>query len=460
MKKLFYALLVLAGVTMFTACGNEKPNEIDLSKLDNTTNKCWQLTVKVGTQSEVSYVWGTEYMVGLAVEATRKKVGDKATISYKEADAKDEDACERLNPDYEEEACWKITYGSAAFSQTVYMWDDEEDVKAFIAVYTAQGMTASYEKADAKDEDACEKLNEPTQPTDPYANLDNTIEKCWEVTIDHGTMTETVYMWTTERELCVSLDANYKGMYTYKPADANDEDACEKLNDKPGDDFDGSQYDDTTDRCWMVTIKMSGMETVHYVWETEYEMAYAAYQASKTPDVEYKYEQAAANDEDACEALEKRQQADAKCWKLTASFSVMGMPQSQVMYVWVTENDLEMVKESAKQQLASYGVQVDITAEPAEANDEDACEELNDGVIPGGGGDDPQPQGAQKCWKIDILMNGEVLAATYVWCTAEQVNIVAEGIKAQMGSLFAGATLNITEADADDEDSCNALNKK
>ena len=102
MKKLFYSMLCIVAVTMFTACKGNNPENVDLSKLDNTVEKCWKTTISYKGYSEDVYVWGTEYVVALSLKISQEQSPINMSWSYKEASAKDEDACEKLNPEYDD----------------------------------------------------------------------------------------------------------------------------------------------------------------------------------------------------------------------------------------------------------------------------------------------------------------------------------------------------------------------
>ncbi|MBQ7663955.1 MAG: hypothetical protein IJS43_01885 [Bacteroidaceae bacterium] len=163
-KKLYLALLCVAAIT-FTSCGNDvvkgsTVDNIDLETLDNTTEKCWEITASKGKISETTYDWGTERQIVAYLQEAQKIIGSVATYSYKANNAKNEEACLAQDENYEPRSCWKVSYEAYGTSFTMYTWDSEEGAKLTVDSYKKMGWTASYEKASADDEYSCEALNE------------------------------------------------------------------------------------------------------------------------------------------------------------------------------------------------------------------------------------------------------------------------------------------------------------
>ena len=384
-KNLFIALLCMVSVVLFSACnakglfgGGTDPEEIDVSKLDNTIEKCWEVTYSLGGQSDTQYAWGTEYMVVYTLQQQQKMVGGLGKWSYKESSAADEQSCLAKNPEWEPSQCWKITVNMAGQAMNFYLWSDTEGVLASIESYKRAGYTCSYEKADAKDQNACEKLNEdnpgpgpdpdPDPDPDPkdYSQYDDTTPKCWEVTASAFSMTTTEFVWLTERQLVMSLDAAGSN-YSYKPAAANDHDACEALN---GSDPDPDPDPDPQGEkgCWLLSYTVAGQTISAYAWLTEAEAKEAVAAVNGT------YEKNTASTADACEALNDDNpllQGDPFCWALTVNF----MGQSQTFYLWGTEETIKIAVAAAEEQYAAVGAT--ISYQKASADDENACNALN-----------------------------------------------------------------------------------
>lgn len=99
MKKVLLALLCIIGLA-FAACTprNDVAN-LDVNKLDNTVEKCWEITTTVGGYSESYHDWGTEYEIGLALKTAQEIMGNFAKYSYKPSNAADEDSCYALDGD-------------------------------------------------------------------------------------------------------------------------------------------------------------------------------------------------------------------------------------------------------------------------------------------------------------------------------------------------------------------------
>lgn len=106
-----------------------------------------------------------------------------------------------------------------------------------------------------------------------------------------------------------------------------------------------------------------------------------------------------------------------------------------ITYVWMTERQ---VNEYYDQMKLPY------VYEPADANDADACMELNENSKPG--------EGEEACWKITVTIMGQS-ETEYLWGTEsdalETVNFVNQ-------SGYGTATYEKTSIG--DADSCSAMN--
>ena len=374
----------MVSVVLFSACngkglfgGGTDPEEIDVSKLDNTVEKCWEVTYSLGGQSDTQYAWGTEYMVVYTLQQQQKMVGGLGKWSYKESSAADEQSCMQKNPDWEPSQCWKISVIMAGQTMNFYLWSDTEGVLASIESYKRAGYTCSYEKADAKDENACEKLNETQPGPDPdpdpedYSQYDDTTPKCWEVTVSVAGVELTEFIWQTERKLVMSLDRAGYTVYSYKAASADDEDSCEALN--GGDPYPDPDPDPDPDPqgekgCWLLSYTVAGQTISAYAWLTEAEAKEAVEAVGGT------YEKNTAATAESCNALNDDNpilQGDPFCWALTVSL----MGQSQIFYQWGTEEMIKTIIAGLEEQYAAVGAS--ITYQKAAADDEDACEALN-----------------------------------------------------------------------------------
>jgi hypothetical protein len=323
MKRFYVALLCIAGVVFFNACNQNKPtgptdqpadsgdwitsaDQIDLSKKDDKNYKCWAIDLWCdGTTIGRQYEWGTEAQVGaiakmllvmdaqFAGEQTKK-------VKYTEAEANDADACHKKV--WEGAECWEETMSAGGQSETSYGWMPEQNMKERHEYYQSKGVTHSYKRAAAADEEACDALNgednpggNPDQPKD-YSKFDNTTYKCWQVIQSAYGMDITNYVWMTERQLNEEFDK--MGLqYTYSEADANDEDACNELKEN-------SNPTEGEEACWKITSTVMGQTSVTYYWGTESE-AQAQVNAINGKGVgTASYEKSNAADPDACDALD------------------------------------------------------------------------------------------------------------------------------------------------------------
>ena len=96
MKKILFAIFAVAALAL-TSCEGKGVNvmDIDASKLDNTTPKCWKYTIK--EFKETSYIWCTERELVELFQSYNKSGYSGLTVHYKEASATDKEACESRN---------------------------------------------------------------------------------------------------------------------------------------------------------------------------------------------------------------------------------------------------------------------------------------------------------------------------------------------------------------------------
>ena len=100
MKKIQLALMCAVVAVLF-AC---KPNgvsvkDMDATKLDNTTAKCWAYTLIYSDGKKTDgYLWGTEqyvvtYLQAFIKSAPSTTAGEPKDITYKADGTKDEQSC-------------------------------------------------------------------------------------------------------------------------------------------------------------------------------------------------------------------------------------------------------------------------------------------------------------------------------------------------------------------------------
>ena len=80
MKKFILSAVVLATALLFTSCEKSIQN-IDPSKLDNTTFKCWKVTMKVHGVTVTDYMWATERILVESLQAEQKYAGINSTYA-------------------------------------------------------------------------------------------------------------------------------------------------------------------------------------------------------------------------------------------------------------------------------------------------------------------------------------------------------------------------------------------
>ncbi|MCR4665322.1 MAG: hypothetical protein K5660_08160 [Paludibacteraceae bacterium] len=151
--------------------GGKDDDEIDLNTLDNTTPKCWEVTVNYGVNTLTQYLWMTERELVETMQMTLKN-NPYVTYTYKQAAANDVNSCTKLggnnegdnddedvDDDNTPKFCWHITYAYNGIDMQEYMWDTEEDIKIYAETFGVAGFTnVKYEKSDAKTEDECDAL--------------------------------------------------------------------------------------------------------------------------------------------------------------------------------------------------------------------------------------------------------------------------------------------------------------
>jgi hypothetical protein len=76
----------------------EDVRDMDPSKCDDTTEKCWKYTVSYAGYSVDAYVWGTEKYVVETLQQAYVGISDSGyTITYEESPAEDAEACYAKN---------------------------------------------------------------------------------------------------------------------------------------------------------------------------------------------------------------------------------------------------------------------------------------------------------------------------------------------------------------------------
>ena len=320
MKKYLYLVLVAAmcGVVL-TSCNEKKNNpngskkgewitsasEIDPSVLDDKDKKCWQIDLWCdGTTIGRTYEWATEAEVALFAKTMLTM--DEAHFGYQTKKVKyelssptDEASC--TSQTWAGAECWEETVSANGQSETNYGWMPEANMKERHDYYESKGVTHTYKRADANDQDACEALNgeDPVDPNpnDPkdYTKYDSTTYKCWKVTQTAYGTNIVNYVWLTERQLVEYYDQ--MGLtYNYEPTDAADEDACEELKDN-------NNPTDGEEACWQIVSNVMGQQSVQYYWGTESEAQMQVNAVNSTGVGTASYSKASATDPDSCDEL-------------------------------------------------------------------------------------------------------------------------------------------------------------
>lgn len=218
-------------------------------------------------------------------------------VKWFEADANDEDACHAQV--WEGAVCWEETVSyNGSQSETNFGWMPEANMKERHDYYESKGLTHTYKHADAADQDACEKLNPQDNPDDPqnpdepknYDQYDSINYKCWEITQEAYGMTVVTYRWDTEKVIVMMYDL-INIDYTYRHVtEADNEDACDQLEDSQ----------ERQEACWKITAKVMGVTQVSYYWGTEAEAEAQVDAIVSTGMGTASYELAAATDPDSC----------------------------------------------------------------------------------------------------------------------------------------------------------------
>lgn len=174
MKKYIFALMCAASMLFVSCNGGTDVSQVDVNTLDNTTVKCWEVTMTVNSLTTTQFAWMTERMLVEQLQFQvnmSKQANVEMKATYKQANANTEDACEELNKKEENKAgnyCWEITMTYQGYSETSHVWGTEEQVKAAMQVAkdqaAAQGITGieySYTRTNAANNaDDCYDLDE------------------------------------------------------------------------------------------------------------------------------------------------------------------------------------------------------------------------------------------------------------------------------------------------------------
>ena len=120
MKKFVAALLCVAAITLVgcksdplaTGTRADKLTAEQIEKMDNKTEKCWHIAIRVTvngqTETSDGYEWGTEQEIAAACKITYEAavaawkisgVDGKYEIAYSPSSAKDMDSCLAQNKD-------------------------------------------------------------------------------------------------------------------------------------------------------------------------------------------------------------------------------------------------------------------------------------------------------------------------------------------------------------------------
>ncbi|MBO7457873.1 MAG: hypothetical protein J6T80_01290 [Paludibacteraceae bacterium] len=246
MRKLYFALIALACATMFVACKGkndpdsknslegkwiESASQVNSALMDDKTNKCWAIDLWCdGTTIGREFEWATEAQVAemarIILTIDLQTFGRQTKkVMYTESKANDEAACNAKV--WEGAECWEETISYGSQSETNFGWMPEANMKERHDYYQSKGLTHTYKRADAADQDACEKLN-PEVPVTPPAGD----KACWEITQNVNGQSTVNYVWESESyaQQVVSAVQMAGGTASYKKADANDSDACNALN--------------------------------------------------------------------------------------------------------------------------------------------------------------------------------------------------------------------------------------
>lgn len=154
----------------FVENNKDEAVEVDCDELPVSPKKCWELTiVTVNDVSLTTWQWFSEEEIIEYIEQV-KAFNTSKSITYKEADPKDEESCAKLNEVLSENSqCWlmelTIMINGFPYKESTYIWSTKEVIEFTIdnakAMYEAQGfdVTITITEADAADEDSCNELD-------------------------------------------------------------------------------------------------------------------------------------------------------------------------------------------------------------------------------------------------------------------------------------------------------------
>ncbi len=286
--------------------------------------------------------------------------------------------------------------------------------------------------------------------------VNDSTNSCWEwhVWCDGTTIgvepfwgTEAQLLWMIENMMNIEMQEHgvIHKKYRYYLVEENTDEACLARQ------WEGAE-------CWIETItypdKNDVQQTsIEYCWLPEQNMQerhdYYMSHLEQIGVFNHSYERADINDKDACLDMNPKDTTNItppdepkdyskydsltyRCWMVTQTSYGMNI----ITYVWMTERQ---VNEYYDQMKLPY------VYEPADANDEDACMELNENSKPG--------EGEEACWKITKSILGQN-SIEYTWGTEAEVQATVNAIN---GTGLGTATY--TKASANDPDSCEALNE-
>ena len=214
-------------------------------------------------------------------------------------------------------------------------------------------------------------------------NANDSINDCWQFDLwCDGTTIGRQYLWTTEAAILFMIQEGqaaemrvygyYAKKYKYEKVEEPTEAACESRV------WEGA-------RCWLITYYFKHKDTGEMVTEQEYFWApeqnakeradYYKSHAAETGMIDYKYEPADFDDQDACIAQNPNDTTtivvpgEKSCWKITVTINNVA---SETFYMWMTKAQLDDYIEGIS--LSGQGT---ASAEPATADDEDSCLALN-----------------------------------------------------------------------------------
>lgn len=103
MKKIAFAFVCIAMALATMSCSKKtnNPDSIDLTKYDSQeAAACWAVTAYQGSAEATTYTWSNEYFIAAGCKASLEMVGGAGvSYSWKKVDAANEQACEDKNVD-------------------------------------------------------------------------------------------------------------------------------------------------------------------------------------------------------------------------------------------------------------------------------------------------------------------------------------------------------------------------